>query len=88
VTVPVTGAPVQSAAVGVKPNLIGLLKPKAATVASAAKPVASKPRTGQRQPKPFFQQSPDQMFETLIETLSEGRPANPATKPTSPSGRR
>jgi hypothetical protein len=87
-TVPVTGAPVQSAAVGVKPNLIGLLKPKAATVASASKPVASRPRTGQRQPKPFFQQSPDQMFETLIETLSEGRPVNPATKPTSPSSRR
>ncbi len=87
-TVPVAGAPVQSAAVGVKPNLMGQLKPKAAAVASASKPVASKPRTVQRQPKPFFQQSPDQMFETLIETLSEGRPVNPNTKPTSPSSRR
>ena len=73
---------------GVKPNLIGLLKPKAAAVASKSKPVSSKPRTVQRQPKPFFQQSPDQMFETLIETLSEGRPVNPNTKPASPSNRR
>lgn len=87
-TVPVTGAPVQSAAVGPKPNLMGLLKPKAAAVAPTSKPVASKPRTVERQPKPFFQQSPDQMFETLIETLSEGRPVNPNTKPASPSSRR
>ena len=87
-TVPVAGAPVQSAAVGVKPNLMGQLKPKAAAVASASKPSASKPRTVQRQPKPFFQQSPDQMFETLIETLSEGRPVNPNTKPAAPSNRR
>jgi hypothetical protein len=87
-TVPVAGAPVQSAAVGLKPNLMGQLKPKAAAVASASRPVVSKPRTMQRQPKPFFQQSPDQMFETLIETLSEGRPVNPNTKPASPSSRR
>jgi hypothetical protein len=87
-TVPVAGAPVQSAAVGVKPNLMGQLKPKASAVASASKPVTSRPRTVQRQPKPFFQQSPDQMFETLIETLSEGKPVNPSTKPLSPSSRR
>jgi hypothetical protein len=87
-TVPVTGAPSQPAAVGVKPNLIGQLKPRAAAVASASTPVVSKPRTVQRQPKPFFQQSPDQMFETLIETLSEGRPVNPNTKPASPTNRR
>jgi hypothetical protein len=87
-TVPVAGAPLQSAAVGVKPNLMGQLKPKASAVASASKPVVSKPRTVQRQPKPFFQQSPDQMFETLIETLSDGKPVNPATKPASPSSRR
>ena len=73
---------------GAKPNLIGLLKPKATTVATKSKPASSKPRTAQRQPKPFFQQSPDQMFETLIETLSEGRPVNPNTKPASPSSRR
>ena len=85
-TVPVAGAPVQSAAVGVRPNLMGQLKPKATAVASTSKPAASKPV--QRKPKPFFQQSPDQMFETLIETLSEGRPVNPNTKPTSPSSRR
>lgn len=85
-SVPVAGAPVQSAAVGVKPNLMGQLKPKAATSASAARPVAGKPIS--RKPKPFFQQSPEQMFETLIETLSEGKPANPATKPVAPSSRR
>lgn len=76
-TVPVTGG-------DAKPRLIGLLKPK--TVASVSKPVASKPV--QRKPKPFFQQSPDQMFETLIETLTEGKPVNPATNPASPSNRR
>ena len=65
---------------------MGQLKPKAAI--SAAKPVASKPRPAARKPKPFFQQSPEQMFETLIDTLSEGRPVNPATKPASPSTRR
>ena len=73
---------------GVKPNLIGLLKPRATAVATKSKPASSKPRTVQRQPKPFFQQSPDQMFNTLIETLSEGRPVNPKTKPASPSTRR
>jgi hypothetical protein len=85
-SVPVAGAPVQAAAVGVKPNLMGQLKPKA-TVA-AAKPVASKPQPVARKPKPFLQQSPDQMFETLIETLSEGKPVNPRTKPAAPSNRR
>jgi len=85
-SVPVAGAPVQSAAVGVKPNLMGQLKPKG-TVA-AAKPVASKPQPVARKPKPFFQQSPEQMFDTLIDTLSEGKPLNPATKPAAPSNRR
>jgi len=87
-TVPVAGAPVQSAAVGVRPNLMGQLKPKAAAAVSATKPVASKPQPVVRKPKPFLQQSPDQMFETLIETLSEGKPVNPRTKPASPSNRR
>jgi len=82
----VAGAPVQAAAVGVKPNLMGQLKPKA-TVA-AAKPVASKPQPVARKPKPFLQQSPEQMFDTLIETLSEGKPVNPRTKPAAPSNRR
>ena len=85
-SVPVAGAPVQPEDSGAKPNLMGQLKPKAAI--SAAKPVASKPRPAARKPKPFFQQSPEQMFETLIDTLSEGRPVNPATKPASPSTRR
>jgi hypothetical protein len=85
-SVPVAGAPVQSAAVGVKPNLMGQLKPKG-TVA-AAKPVASKAQPVARKPKPFFQQSPEQMFDTLIDTLSEGKPLNPATKPAAPSNRR
>ncbi len=85
-SVPVAGAPVQPDNAGVKPNLMGQLKPKAAI--SAAKPVASKPRPIARKPKPFFQQSPEQMFETLIDTLSEGKPVNPATKPASPSTRR
>ena len=78
----------QPVGTGVKPNLMGQLKPKAATVASTVKPLATKPRTTQPGAKPFFQQSPDQMFDTLIETLSEGRPVNPNTKPASPSNRR
>lgn len=85
-SVPVAGAPPQSAAVGVKPSLMVQLKP-AKTVA-AAKPVTSKPRPATRKPKPFFQQSPDQMFQTLIDTLSEGKPVNPATKPVAPSNRK
>jgi hypothetical protein len=85
-SVPVAGASAQSAAVGVKPSLMVQLKP-AKTVA-AAKPVTSKPRPATRKPKPFFQQSPDQMFQTLIDTLGEGKPVNPATKPASPSNRR
>jgi hypothetical protein len=85
-SVPVAGAPAQSASVGVKPSLMVQLKPKASTTVSATKPVASTPVA--RKPKPFFQQSPEQMFETLIETLSEGKPVNPATKPASPSSRR
>ncbi len=87
-SVPVAGAPVQSAAVGVKPNLMGQLKPKATTTVAAAKPAASKPKPAARKPKPFLQQSPDQMFQTLIDTLSEGKPVNPATKPAAPSNRR
>ncbi|HJT12753.1 MAG TPA: hypothetical protein VJ790_09045 [Dongiaceae bacterium] len=85
-SVPVAGAPIQPDSAGVKPNLMGQLKPKATI--SAAKPVTSKPRPAARKPKPFFQQSPEQMFETLIDTLSEGKPVNPATKPASPSTRR
>jgi len=61
---------------------------KPAKTVAAAKPVASKPRPATRKPKPFFQQSPDQMFQTLIDTLGEGKPVNPATKPASPSNRR
>lgn len=71
---------------GAKPGLVVQLKPK--VVATAAKPAVSKAKPVARQPKPFFQQSPDQMFNTLIETLTEGRPPNPATKPQSPSTRR
>jgi hypothetical protein len=71
---------------GAKPALIVQLKPKVA--ATTAKPSVSKPKPVARQAKPFFQQSPDQMFDTLIETLSKGKPANPATKPQSPSARR
>ena len=87
-SVPVAGAPVQSAAVGVKPNLMVQLKPGATATVSGAKPVAARPRQTARTPKPFFQQSPDQMFQTLIDTLGEGKPVNPATKPVAPSNRR
>lgn len=71
---------------GAKPGLIVQLKPKVTAV--AAKPAVSKAKPVARQPKPFFKQSPDQMFDTLIDTLSNGKPANPATKPQSPSTRR
>lgn len=71
---------------GAKPGLIVQLKPRVTAV--AAKPAVSKAKPVARQPKPFFKQSPDQMFDTLIDTLSNGKPANPATKPQSPSTRR
>jgi hypothetical protein len=86
-SVPVAGAPVQAAGVGVKPSLMVKLKPKAAATASSSR-VISKPKPVARKPKPFFQQSPDQMFETLVKTLSQGKPVNPNTKPEPPTTRR
>jgi hypothetical protein len=86
-SVPVAGAPVQAAGVGVKPSLMVKLKPKAAATASSSRAV-SKPKPVARKPKPFFQQSPDQMFETLVKTLSQGKPVNPNTKPEPPTTRR
>jgi hypothetical protein len=79
-----TQAGSQTASIALKPNLMGQLKPKAPAVRAAS----TTPKPVSRKPKPFFQQSPDQMFETLIRTLSEGQPANPATKPTPPSTRK
>jgi hypothetical protein len=82
-----TQAGTQTASIALKPNLMGQLKPKA-TSAQAARPAANTPQRIVRKPKPFFQQPPDQMFQTLIDTLSAGQPVNPATKPIPPSTRK
>jgi hypothetical protein len=77
----------QTAALGDQPRLMALLKPKAPAVKSDA-PAGTAQKQFARKPKPFFQQSPDQMFQTLIDTLANGQPSNEAAKPVPPSTRR
>jgi hypothetical protein len=73
------------------------LKPEA-TSAPAAKPAATAPKKVVRKPRnnsllnnpllgPVPQQL-DQMFETLVRTLSNGQPSNPANQPPAPSTRK
>jgi hypothetical protein len=66
-----------------KPELIGQLKPKV-----VVKPASGGQQQMARKPRPFFQQSPEQMFNTLMDTLTNGRPINPANTPPSPSNRK
>jgi hypothetical protein len=82
-TAPVTGGP---ATIALKPSLSGQLKPtQTATADSTVRPVR---QTVTRKPRPFYPQSLDQMFQNLVDTLGQGNPANPATKPLPPSNRR
>jgi hypothetical protein len=85
---PTNGA---SASVALRPNLMALLKPKApkgTLSAPASKPAATVPQKAVQKPRNQSPQTLDQMFQTLIDTLSEGQPVNPANKPESPSTRR
>jgi hypothetical protein len=75
--------PASQAAAGPKPQLIGQLKPKV-----AGKPASGGQQQIARKPRPFFQQSPEQMFDTLMDALTSGQPVNPANKPSSPSTRK
>jgi hypothetical protein len=81
-TVPIDdGSGAHGASVVVRPTLMAQLKPK---------PAGAKPFKGASQissPKPA-DQSLDQMFQTLVDTLSEGKPVNSATKPLPPSNRK
>jgi hypothetical protein len=83
-TAAVAAFPGASASVAVRPNLMGQLKPQSAAVKS----VSNVPQKVVRKPRPQDPRSLDQMFQTLIDTLSEGKPVNPATKPPPPSNRR
>jgi hypothetical protein len=88
-TPPSNGA--QTASVALRPNLMAQLKPKAPAgvlSAPAAKPAATAARKVVQKPKSQSPQRLDQMFQTLIDTLSEGQPVNPANKPVPPSTRR
>jgi acyl-coenzyme A thioesterase PaaI-like protein len=87
VSVPVASAPVQGgpATISLKPSLSGQLKPTQTADVATARPV----RQGvTRKPRPFYPQSLDQMFQNLVDTLSEGKPMNPSTKPLPPGNRR
>jgi hypothetical protein len=91
ISTPVESAPAEStpvtsgpAIIALKPSLSGQLKPSQ-TADSAAKPVR---QTVTRKPRPYYPQSLDQMFQNLVDTLGQGNPANPATKPLPPGNRR
>jgi hypothetical protein len=88
VAMPVESAPAMGGApatIALKPSLSGQLKP---TALAAAKPTPAARQSVVRQPRSQYPQNLDQMFQNLIDTLSEGQPANPATKPLPPGNRR
>lgn len=66
------------------PSLMGQLKPKAPPPVRAA---SNTPQKTVRKPSENAR-TLDQMFDTLINTLSNGQPVNPANKPPDPSTRR
>ena len=85
-SIPIDGA--APASIALKPSLIAQLKPKAAIV-SAPRPANTAPQRTTRKPSTQNPRNLDQMFQTLIDTLSEGRqPVNPNNKPIPPSTRR
>jgi hypothetical protein len=79
------------ASIALKPSLMAQLKPEV-TSAPAAKPAAASPKVvRKRQNSQLLGPVPeqlDQMFETLVRTLSNGQPSNPANQPPPPSTRR
>jgi hypothetical protein len=76
------------ASVGLKPSLMGQLKPQVAAKAPSVRSASNTPQKVTRKPRPLDPRNLDQMFQTLIDTLSEGQPVNPANKPAAPSTRR
>jgi len=77
-----------AASVGLKPALIPQLKPQQAAAVPTAKTATSAPKPGQKS-KPANPRNLDEMFNKLIETLSEGRqPVNPNNVPIPPSTRK
>jgi hypothetical protein len=72
----------RAASTAPKPRLMGQLKPVAPALNA---PAAAPQKQITRKPRPFFQQTPEQMFQTLVDTLSEGKPG---TKPPAPSNRK
>ena len=79
--------PGAEASIALRPSLMGQLKPQP-TNAPAVKTTGSVPQKSVRRLRPYDPRSLDQMFQNLIDTLSEGKPVNPATKPLPPSNRR
>lgn len=85
-TIPIGGN--AAASIGLKPALMPLLKPQEAAAVPVAKTATSKPKLVQKS-KPANPRNLDEMFNTLIETLSEGRqPVNPNNVPIPPSTRK
>jgi len=84
-SVPINGTAPSS--VVLKPNLIAQLKPKAAVV-SAPRPANNAPQKTVQKPRAQNSRDLDQMFQTLIDTLSQGQPVNPTNKPIPPSTRK
>jgi len=82
-----TGGTPASASIALKPRLMGQLKPQIAS-APAIKAPGSAPQTVVRKPKTQNPRTLDQMFDRLIDTLSNGQPVNPANKPAAPSTRK
>jgi hypothetical protein len=83
-SVPVTGGP---ATIALRPSLSGQLKPAQTADTNTAMPAPAR-QSVTRKPRPYYPQSLDQMFQNLIDTLSEGQPVNPASKPLPPGNRR
>ncbi|HEX6120036.1 MAG TPA: hypothetical protein VFZ03_11370 [Dongiaceae bacterium] len=81
-SVPLDGSP---ESVSLKPRLIGQLKPRAP---AAAETTDAAPQRAAAKPRVAYPPTLDQMFQTLIDTLSSGQPVNSDSKPIPPSTRR
>jgi hypothetical protein len=81
-SVPLDGSP---ESVSLKPSLIGQLKPRAPAAAETA---GAAPQRAAGKPRVAYPPTLDQMFQTLIDTLSSGQPVNSDSKPIPPSTRR
>jgi hypothetical protein len=81
-SVPLDGSP---ESVILKPSLIGQLKPQGPAAAETAR---AAPQRAAAKPRVAYPPTLDQMFQTLIDTLSSGQPVNSDSKPIPPSTRR